>query len=494
MVETWIALAGGLASAGLGVAFARRLQRARPQLIPTSIRLSSDVIPDDSVVEPNSDLLALCAEHPYMPTPPFVGIGKVDERDYVDFLSSALETARSYVLVRLPAIARRAEQLQSKLGADDFEGVARIWAREWAELWTAVEGSYVRQEFQLSPERAPEGDQHDDDDEVETGTWYLGEDQDGTVYVMQRGAPFTVLLFQPEPRVGPPGKRSSELAKRLGRAFAFEEKPDLIRVFKFLSDIDRQIPALESLSQRIDAELRRLNRLSITALMSNTGGTPVSISASRCQMTMHLDGYSYGVEEEPESRPRVRRGDVQLTMTLVDDGGHRVPPLTVEAGGVRPIRAVHGAPLSGEKLPDGGTLQHLARSALAGSERTWQLELEVVLPGEPSARVRSNKIRFRELQEGDFDVTLRAREAGAAEVAQLRQQVQAKDTELSNVRSELSLARQMSDALVLQGNGAAVRSHQFAPSDEAILPQTAAIDRTGNDATSASPATDPEAP
>ena len=400
-----------------------------------------------------------------MRTPPFVGIGKVDEREYVDYLSSALETARSYVVVRLPAVAQRAEQLQSKLGADDFEGVARIWAREWAELWNAVEGSYVRQEFELGPE-TPASQADLDLMSVEAGgTWYLGEEDDGTIYVMQRRAPFTALIFAPEARAGPLGQRSRELAKRLGHAFALEQKPDLIKVFKFLSDIDRQIPSLESLSQRIDAELRRLNRLSITALMSNTGGTPVSISTSRCRMTMHLDGYSYVVDEEPESRPRVRRGDVDVTMTLVDDRGHGVPPLTVEAGGVRPIRAVLGAPLSGELLPDGGTLQHLARSALAGSERSWQLELEVVLPGKPSARIRSKKIRFRELQEGDFDVTLRDRE-GEAEATQLRQQIRAKDTELSSVRAELSLVRQRWDALALQSASLPFESSGFDDGNE----------------------------
>src|SRR5437588_3677490 len=105
----WLPLVSALAAALVGAWINDRFRRPRLRLIPTSLRLSTDIIPPDSVVEPNAELLTLCSENPYVITPPFLAAGKVNERDYVAYLREVLETARAYVRVDFPAIAERAQ-------------------------------------------------------------------------------------------------------------------------------------------------------------------------------------------------------------------------------------------------------------------------------------------------------------------------------------------------------------------------------------------------
>lgn len=435
-MQIWIPLVSSIVAALLGGLITDRLRRPRLRLIPTSLRLSADVIPHGSVVEPNADLVALCSESPYVEFPPFVAAGKVDEREYVSYLQSTLTGAQEYVRVHFPATAERAQQLQTKLAADDFEGVARIWSRE-PQLWPATEGPYIRREFDLPP---PQGGQEAAGHSTGSGAHrYERVDQpDGTVVLMQQGPPYTVLGFEPRDRLGPPGERSRELAHRLGKAFEQGLKPDLIQVFNFLARIEREIPALENLSRKIETELSRLKRLTITALISNAGGTPVSISNPRCLMTLHVSGYPYQIGEQEDARQVVERDDRSLELALVNDHGRTLPPMVVESGGVKVITGVYSEPLAAEPLTEGGTLFDLVRSSVESSERTWTMSLQAVLPRDPSKTISSRKVSFSSLKEQD-----RAQPLGTsvAESNPLERKVAAQDAELSGARAELSGAR-----------------------------------------------------
>lgn len=436
-MQIWIPIVSALAAALVGAWLNDRFRRPRLRLIPTSLGLSTYTVPEGSVVEPHSELLSLCSENPYVKAPPFLGVGKVDERGYVSYLTEVLEGSREYVRVEFPAIAERAQELQSKLSADDFEGVCRLWARNQLQLWSAVEGPYVRKEFTLDPAGADE----DGGSPANSLNFETGEEPDGTVYAGQLEPPYTVLVFRPDSRrIGPSLERSKEIGTRLCQAFVQGKKPDLIRVFNFLARIERESPALENLIQKIEDELSRLKRLSVTALISNTGGSPVSISKPRCSMRMRVSGYPYRIGENEAARQVTRRDDCTLDMLIVDERGGDLPPIVVPAGGVQPIRAVYKEPLAAEPVADGGSLYDLVRSSLDGSERTWTLAVEAVLPRDPAKTIESRRLSFQDLKEPESESTLR-RPAVPDSAEQLREALTAKDAELAAARAELNAAR-----------------------------------------------------
>lgn len=451
-MQVWIPVVSAILAALLGAWINDRLRRPRLRVIPTSLRLSTEVIPLGSVVEPDADLLALCNENPYVDQPPFLAAGKVAEKEYVDYLKRTLERAQQYVRVDFPAIAERAQQLQTTLAADDFEGVARIWWREQSQLWPAIEGPYIRREFDLSSPptgRNPAGQGG--------GSGSLDyervDEPDGTVVVIQQGPPYAILWFAPHARIGPLGERSVELAHRLGTAFEQGVKPDLIQVFNFLARIEREIPALENLSRKIEVELKRLKRLTVTALISNAGGTPVSVSKPRCVMTMHVKGYRYQVGEQEDARQVMEREDRTLELALVDEDGRTVPPIVVEAGGVNVITGVYAAPLSAEPLAEAGSLLDLMQSSLEGSERTWTLSLEAVLPRDPSKTIQARKVSFSSLREQDRAQPL---SEPLAESDMLERKIAAQAAELSAMKVQLSSVR--TELIELQGTLMSLRS------------------------------------
>jgi hypothetical protein len=390
------------------------------------------------VVEPSVELLTLLSESTYVPeSPPFLGDGKVDELQYVRYLKRTLADTQENVLVRLPSIARRAQQLQTTLAADDYEGVARLWMRDQFQLWSTIEAPYIRRELDL--DAPPGSDATPGTGQTSSGgvAYERAQNPDGTVVLMQQGPPYIVLGFTPRDRMGPPGERSRDLANRLATAFEQGIKPDLIRVFNFLARIESVVPALENLSRKIEAELARLKRLTITALISNTGGTPVSISKPRCDMHLYVGGFSHHVGRgENSGRWVVERGNRDLQLDLVDGDGRPPPPLVVEAGGVKVITGVYSELLSGEPLPDGGSLADLLYSSLR-SERAWDLSLEAVLPRDPARKIASPKISFSSFKEPDGQDSL----AEPSETDSLKATIEARDRELSATTTELSTLR-----------------------------------------------------
>jgi hypothetical protein len=448
-MEATLIVIGGLLAAALGAVVTDRLKRARPQVIPTSIRRTIDVIPHGSVVSPNSDLLTSCSEHPFLETPSFEGIGRVDEREYVDFLRRTQERAIDYVRLQLPAVAERAQQVQAKLAADDFDGVAHIWI-DSRLLWNYAEGAYVRREFTLPMNQhgATTGnsaevratDQESDQNRSPDELVELNSAPDGTYYVIYPRI-VQAIVFPAKDRMGRGQVRSRELARRMAEAFARREKADLVTVFNFLAAIEHDVPALEAIIQQIDAELMRLTRLSITAVIGNTGGTPVSISKQTCEVELMLDGYTYKIADDNRAKPRQRSGDISLEMLLTDDGGNPIQPLAIEAGGLRPVMAVYPTPLSKEGLPDGGTLYDLLSTALEGAERGWRLKIDAVLQREASRAITSQKISFRDVQSSEGQFASRAASENQRMVTELRQALGAREMELSGARAELSAAR-----------------------------------------------------
>jgi hypothetical protein len=279
---------------------------------------------------------------------------------------------------------------------------------------------------------------------------------DGTYYVIYPGI-VQAVLFPAKVRIGRGEWRSRELARRMAQAFARREKSELVKVFNFLGDIRHHVPELEAIIHRIDVELARMTRLSITALIGNTGGTPVSLSKQTCQVELLLDGYTYRIAEDEGGKPRERRGNIRLEMVLLDDDGNPIEPLAIEAGGVRAVRAVYGTPLSNEGLPEGGTLYDLLDTALEGAERTWRLTIDAVLQRDASRAITSRKISFRDVQSSGAQVgamTMSERERTLDELGQrLRSQeneLSASRTELANTRVQLSEVSRQAEALFAQ--------------------------------------------
>lgn len=465
---TLLTVLGGLAAAGLGAWVSYLLGRARPQVTPTSIRRTVEIIPHGSVVEPNSELLTTCGEHPFLEGPPFEGIGKVDERTYVSFLTRTQERVEDYVRVQLPAIAERAQQLQMKLAADDFEGVAHIWIDASDRLWGYAEGAFVRNEYSLSPRpsgppsaidsAAPTADdiKSDDGSGQLADECYVATGSDGSTLVFYPGFVLP-LRFSPNPRAGLGGIRSEELAQRLSEAFAHRKKSDLIKVFNFLSGIDREIPRLEAISQRIAEELKLMTRLSVTALISNAGGSPISISKQACTVNLFLGGYRYNVEDDDAGKPREQRDDIELEMSLVDNDGYPNPPITIEGGGARSITAVYRTPLTAEILPNGGSLYELLESALKGAERNWQLKIDAVLQRSASKQLSSRKISFRDIHPLETDGGRLRQPERDTHIDALGQWTARQEKEIGGMRSELATLRaemnQLLASLQTQGDG-----------------------------------------
>ncbi len=482
--SVWIPAVTAIVAAGLGSFLTFELLQSRPRVTPTSLTLSVGIIPQGSVVDANSELLAQLRDHPYLKGPPFVGAGRVDEGNYVGYLTRTLTLVRSYLRVQLPGVTDRAQQLQQKLAADDYDGVARIWSGD-PKLWEWVEGPYVREEFvfedpanatddaqgtkagndqQSAPAGADGGgaktanDAQDtraaDDEEASKyeGKLFRAWKHGDSYYVAGRQQPYYQLELTPDlQRTGPQRDRSDEIGRRLSQAFARSKKDDLIRVFNFLaSSTQRRIPELESLEKKIEAELQKLTRLSVTALISNRGGTPVSISTI-CTNTLHLGGYSY----EADGKTRIQTGAYEFKMILVDESGARIPPVAIAPNGVQAVTAVYRTTLSKEPLLSGGTLYDLVRAAAEGSERTWQLAIDAVNPSNPISpmrllarnrkpfhviRSRKTPIRIRGLDEPGSDSPLSdGPEAEAeAQVGEHKRRIASLKHELAATRAELS--------------------------------------------------------
>jgi hypothetical protein len=446
-MQTLLTVLGGILVAGVGAWINDRYRRARPSVIPTSMRLSNDVIPAGSVVEPNSDLLATCSEHPFLDTPDLLGEVKVPEHLYVDYLIRTLTNVQELVRVQLPAITRRAQQLQMSLAAEDFEGVARAWCQADQQLWVYAEGGYIRDEYDLNDAGADRYQTVAEAEEIlgkASDHPEIGHNSNGTTWVRYPGF-VRVLAFAPRDRAGRAGLASYALAERMAVAFACHKREDLVCVFNFLVGIEREAPKLEALAQKIEDELNRLTRLSVTALISNTGGTPVSISRQVCKATLFVDGYPYSVSDDKSSAPRERRGELELELVLLDEEGHRSPPLVVEPGATQTITAVYELPLTEEDLSDGGTLHELIRSLLNGSERRWQLEVDAVLQRDAAKPITSRKIKFRDIHSSDIEVGRDARASAQQHEDLMRRRVTLVENELSVARGEASSLRQRLD-------------------------------------------------
>jgi hypothetical protein len=436
IVGIGVAIGVAIVGAFAGALANERLRRPRPRLIPTSIRLTTDRIPAGSVVAPNSELLAEAAESPYLTLPSYGG--RVDERRYVGDLMDALVEAREIVRVRLPAIVGVAQQLQNKLGADDFDGFKRLWAREFAVLWVAIEGAYVREEFELPPdptyEESDRGAEFVKAIEGEQARLRVEEDEDGDILLIM--PPTQVIVLQSRSGIG--AQRSRELARRVGRALAYWKTQDLSVVLSHAATLGRQGVPLEHLIQQITEELERLKRLSVTALLSNGGGTPLSVSRQRCNLELFLEGYGYSPQGDGAVKPFLQRAQKTLELLLVDDEGEPIRPITIGPGAVRPITAIYDASLHSELLPEGGSLYDLVHSAL-GSERKWKLRLPVILQNDPGATVHSSKIAFSDI--GDVDVP-RSPESGSGG----RQALAAAETQLAEAQAEAVVARREASA------------------------------------------------
>jgi hypothetical protein len=426
------------------------------------------------VVSPNADLLTALSEHPFFESPPFEGIGKVDEADYVTYLTEVQERIDDVLRLQIPAIVKRAEQLQTRLAADDFDGVAHIWIDSQL-LWTYAEGGYIRREFALPAESTnAELKSGPDVNDVEAspngraqdGIPESGVGPGGTYFVFLPGF-IQAVIFPGKDRLGRAGERSTELQRRMSQAFVSGDKTDLVRVVNFLAGVDRYAPEIQALSKQVFDELARLTRLSVTALIANTGGTPMSLSQQTCEVELMLGGYAYTASEDGTGKPRERRDSVSLEMHLLDDAGHPIEPIVIEAGGVRPIRAVYRTPLSDERLPEGGTLYDLLNAALAGAERDWRLTLRAVLQRNPAAAIQSRKLSFRDTHSMQVDVTVPQRVSSQPR-DQDRRLLAAREAELSEARAELSSTK--AALLAAEGDAAQLYAALRAERDAAPSP------------------------
>jgi len=166
----------------------------------------------------------------------------------------------------------------------------------------------------------------------------------------------------------------------------------------------------------------------------------MSVSQQTCEVELMLGGYAYTVSED-EAKPREQRDNVTLEMHLLDDGGYPIEPIVIEAGGVRLIRAVYRTPLSEEPLPAGGTLYDLLNAALQGAERNWRLTVHAVLQRNAATAIESRKLSFRDIHATQADARFGQAALRRETTDGLRRLLKARDTELSEVRAELSTTR-----------------------------------------------------
>jgi hypothetical protein len=153
--------------------------------------------------------------------------------------------------------------------------------------------------------------------------------------------------------------------------------------------------------------------------------------------------------------------------------------LVVEAGGVSAVTGVYREPLSAEPLAEGGSLYDLVRSSVEGSERTWKLSMEAVLPRDPSKIIESRNTAFKDLKEHEQVESFAPREQTNAS---LGQQLAARDNELSAARAELNAVRQQVTVLEsAQTQFLAFLAHSGAQPDEPERAASTVADDTASE-------------
>jgi hypothetical protein len=362
LIPIGAAIAGAIAAAFV----AQYLRRARPIIIIDEISRSPDAPPRPSTAVPDLELAAACQESGFISELPDQQDKRITEAEYVTWVHTALEQAES-AMDGLPALHRTAVKLNECLQRDDFDDFGETFSRELFRVWPSILGGYRKGEISLqgpppvplneSPAASPttDGDQEfwiadtlDKFPEVRSEIvpdakvivfshpdWekQIVQDKEGELLIAQSGPRNLIFPWTLASPSQQPGAKA--FAMRIAVSFAATNVVDLQQLANFLLKVEqRDRPQLESLSARLESELRKYERVVIKGNIANRGGSPVTVTAAG-RLFVGMAGYSFADDTRTlKSHPT----DEEIEMVVGAERPEGEPlfdsPITVDAGDV----------------------------------------------------------------------------------------------------------------------------------------------------------------
>ncbi len=404
LVSILAVILGSLLTAALGAL----IRRARPVIIVDEIGLWASPTPQSTVAVPNLGLAALCADSEFVT----VELGPrdaIDEAEYVVRLRKALDEVKT-ASADLPALHEVAVDLNECLQRGDFIDYAEIFSRESPRIWPSLISARGRGGFDYCGEGPPPIDSTQAGEPGGNGASAAANPYDLTALqevsvettpkedrvlrheswasdiVIDADGEFIMPIDGPRDLGFPWTKvKSGQRAKayafamRTAVAVAAEHKADLQQLTSFLLKIKRQhAHTLEEVQAKLEAELKRYDRLRIKGIIANRGGSPVS-AINTAQLFVRLAGQTY-VERLADGKPRSleHKKDEKVKMRLgSDDAGGAYDfdsSLTVEGKGVTRFIASSTEPVSSLRC------NPALLAAMTGGGRECYLGVMVVSP------------------------------------------------------------------------------------------------------------------
>lgn len=396
MLLAILTIVGAAVGAIVGVLVQKRLQRAKPQILVDSLRISLDAIPVNALATVNRDLMIKIGESAYRLGNPEEAptFGTVSQADYVSYLKGVSDTIDATLNFSIPHLAAVAQQLADYLGTDALDQFEAFWAQESNSIWLTLEGSFVRGRFQFKcevPEGAP---QYRDIVDLTDGNLSL--------YIPAARN----IIFPWTIRQGPARKVSREFARQVAAALAYRLREPLQQLVNFLRGASQpNIDPLKSLQDEVQRELSHFKRLNASGVIGNAGQSPLSV-LNRAELLVNLAGYQYNTHKQTAGSKNGHdvtvSDDIPILLYVGRSGGDIAQPIAIEAGGMTRFQAV------GRRVVDELPHSEGLASAFTGGERTCSLALEVVCAGrEGVVHVRSRSLKFRAIvDEGAESVTV----------------------------------------------------------------------------------------
>lgn len=435
--------------------------RARPTIVVDEIRRSPNVIPDDSVVLPQLELISDCDDSPFLAVDQLPD--KPQGTQYVAFLDSLLEQIDN-ALDRLPRIEAAGAELSRCVTRQDFPYLDSFFTRQQKLVSSFVIGAAIRGEFQYDP--APNGSwslglaqlaeamsqgglpaaapRLDDRlpgarAPVQQAVASVGHGQpDGHRELADDGSPqcfrdtvadvsaggvrlrlpgwrhdlfvdpdgdFVIPLSGPRNLVFPasnvPSARRGEgraVAAWIAAAFGSRNRDDLLTLAQFLSHArERYSDRLVDLRRRILEERTQFERLVIRGTIANSGGSSFSIT-NRGRLFIRLQGKRYTADDGERAVVRYP-SDEELPLRVALDHGKDKRSFD-EPLLVEPGSVVRFVAASTTPIPRLACADVLIAS-MAGGDRTCYVGLNGAARGQRRVLRRKRSSQFGYYYSGD---------------------------------------------------------------------------------------------
>jgi hypothetical protein len=159
-------------------------------------------------------------------------------------------------------------------------------------------------------------------------------DKDGD-YIIHTGSKQNLLAWSPNESLKDQAK---PIMSRVAAAFAIEDRDTLGVIQRYIETINWDDPMLDKMEQLARQELKRMSRVAVRGVLSNSGKSPISISGSG-NMKIFCEDFSYRTSEQPNSRKL--QSNITLPMQFINEEYIQpIPSISIPGGGVVPFTAI----------------------------------------------------------------------------------------------------------------------------------------------------------